>query len=398
MALLPKVWAYAECGAGLPAKVLQPVRAENQFLRDSVERGQGTGVCKGGDGMNRSRIEWCDHTWNPITGCRHGCPYCYARRMSSRFSGDVRMNLMAKGDYSAAPAADGAGTVYELDSPMRNGAGHTLAYPFGFEPTFHRYRMGMPGELKMGNNIFVGAMSDMFGRWVPDRWLDDVFSACMQHPIHNYLFLTKNPERYMGYGVPEGHGNLWYGTSITRRAEMGRASSLPAGCRTFLSLEPLLEDLEPEGHSMVFQKAGWVIIGAETGQGKGKAAPEPEWVRKILAEADKAGIPVFMKESLLPVVGEEGMRKEFPGQLRQPKISPKMKKRLFHVCAGCKAYMKKSSMVALLARSMRGEQPKQFGFMCRGCFKEFCGGLGLDVPELAGMAEGIAAAKGGSDA
>lgn len=35
--------------------------------------------------MNKSGIEWCDHTWNPITGCRHGCSYCYADKMSLRF-------------------------------------------------------------------------------------------------------------------------------------------------------------------------------------------------------------------------------------------------------------------------------------------------------------------------
>ena len=29
--------------------------------------------------MNRSKIEWCDHTWNPVTGCNHNCSYCYAR-------------------------------------------------------------------------------------------------------------------------------------------------------------------------------------------------------------------------------------------------------------------------------------------------------------------------------
>lgn len=37
--------------------------------------------------MNKSGIEWCDHTWNPITGCRHGCSYCYADKMSLRFCG-----------------------------------------------------------------------------------------------------------------------------------------------------------------------------------------------------------------------------------------------------------------------------------------------------------------------
>lgn len=347
--------------------------------------------------MNRSRIEWCDHTWNPITGCRHGCPYCYARRMSARFSGDVRMNLMAKGDYSITPSADGAGTVYELDAPMRNGTGHTLAYPFGFEPTFHRYRLGIPGELKMGNNIFVGAISDMFGEWVPDRWLDDMFSACMQHPIHNYLFLTKHPQRYGEYRVPDGE-NMWYGTTVTKADEVGRAACLPEGRRKFVSIEPLMGDIVPEGSSPMFRSVDWVIIGAETGRGKGKTAPQPEWVRKIVSEADKNGLPVFMKGSLLPVVGEGDMRRDFPGQLQHPRISPKMEKKLYGTCAVCKARLKKSVMVTLLARSMRGEQPKQFGFMCRGCFRGFCGGLGLDVPELAGMEGGIAAAKSGGSA
>ena len=65
--------------------------------------------------MNRSKIEWCDHTWNPITGCRHDCQYCYARRMASRFAGDVRLNLMAKKDYSLEPAADGGKDLYADD-------------------------------------------------------------------------------------------------------------------------------------------------------------------------------------------------------------------------------------------------------------------------------------------
>lgn len=43
--------------------------------------------------MNKSKIDWCDFSWNPVTGCRHGCGYCYAAKQARRFSGDVRMNL-----------------------------------------------------------------------------------------------------------------------------------------------------------------------------------------------------------------------------------------------------------------------------------------------------------------
>ena len=83
------------------------------------------------------------------------------------------------------------------------------------------------------------------------------------------------------------------------------------------------------------------------------------------------------------------MRRGFPKQLQHSEISPKMKKKLFDVCAECKAQMKKSSMVTLLARSKRGEQPKQFGFMCKDCFKKFCTNVGLDIPELEEMTSSI---------
>lgn len=343
--------------------------------------------------MNRSKIEWCDHTWNPITGCRHDCKYCYARRMTDRFAGDVRMNLMAKKDYTLVPAADGGEDLYVLDAPMLNETGSPLVYPFGFAPTLHRYRMNIPGKLKMGNNIFVGAMSDIFGKWVPDDWLDDMFSVCTQYPIHNYLFLTKYPQRYEQYGIPKGE-NMWYGTTITRKNEIGRAMYLPAGRRKFVSIEPLMEDIEPENNYLMFRCIDWVIIGAETGRRKDKTVPQLEWIRKIVLESDKNGIPVFMKDSLIPIVGEENMRRDFPEQLRHSEISPKMKKKLFDVCAECKVHLKKSGMITLLARSKRGEQPKQFGFMCRECFKKFCEGLGLDLPELAELTESIAIGPG----
>lgn len=193
--------------------------------------------------MNKSKIEWCDHTWNPITGCRHNCSYCYAKRMTARFAGDVRLNLMAKKDYSTEPAADNSENVFILDKPMLNETGNTLVYPFGFEPTYHKYRMDYPEKLKMGNNIFVGAMADIFGKWVPGEWIRDVMETCLDNPIHNYLFLTKNPERYTEVGVPAGLENMWYGTTITCDADADRFNYLPAGCNTFVSIEPLMGDI-----------------------------------------------------------------------------------------------------------------------------------------------------------
>ena len=36
--------------------------------------------------MDKTKIDWCDSTWNPVTGCLHGCEYCYARGIAKRFS------------------------------------------------------------------------------------------------------------------------------------------------------------------------------------------------------------------------------------------------------------------------------------------------------------------------
>lgn len=313
--------------------------------------------------------------------------------MTARFAGDVRLNKMAKADYQMVNAEDGSEAVYYLEKPMLNETGKALVYPFGFAPTFHRYRLDTPAKLKMGNNIFVGAMADVFGAWVPDSWIDKIFEACMQHAIHNYLFLTKNPERYQQYDVPEGRENLWYGTTVTRKAELKRIGHLPANARKFVSVEPILEDVYFDGY-WASGEVDWIIIGAETGRNRQKVVPRLGWIGDILSAADAAGVPVFMKDSLIPIVGEGNMRRDFPKQLQHSEISPKMKKKLYDTCAGCKAHLKKSDMITLLARSRRGEQPKQFGFMCRECFKGFCQNLGLDIPRLEELAERITIGPG----
>lgn len=339
--------------------------------------------------MNRSRIEWCDHTWNPVTGCQHGCSYCYARRMTARFSGDVRLNMMAKKDYTLTPAADDGGNLYVLDDPMLNETGNPLQYPFGFAPTLHKYRMNFPGKLKTGKNIFVGAMADVFGAWVPDAWIEQVLDVCKEYSMHNYLFLTKNPERYIQYGVPTEQENLWYGTTITCDSDADRISYLIIDAWTFVSIEPLHERISKENIEAICKIADWIIIGAETGKNKNKIVPEVDWIKDIVSEADMAKKPVFMKDSLNPIVGEEFMRRDFPERLQHSEISPKMKKKLFDRCSDCNIHLKKSDMITLLARSKRGEQPKKFGFMCKECFNKFCNGLGLDIPELEELKNGV---------
>lgn len=249
--------------------------------------------------MDKTKIDWCDSTWNPVTGCLHDCEYCYARGIANRFSAhgdrwdDRKIHVLDKTVY--APEA-------ERSEP----------YPYGFEPTLHRYRLDDYRD-KKGRSIFVCSMADLFGEWVPDSWIEEVFEACEAAPQHNYLFLTKNVERYIGYGVPMA-GNMWYGTSITRESDTDLFNSLPAFCNTFVSIEPILEDLQVDKCNIMFRQVDWFIIGAETGRRKGRIVPERKWIEDIVRECRKNNKPIFMKSSLTEI-WEEPLIQEFPKML-----------------------------------------------------------------------------------
>lgn len=259
--------------------------------------------------MNKTKIDWCDSTWNPVSGCRHGCEYCYARAIANRFAPFDLPHLTEDGVFKG---------INDLEKPIitecKDGKERICAYPYGFEPTFHRYRLD-EYQNKKGRNIFVCSMADLFGNWVPDEWIDEIFKACDRAPQHNYLFLTKNVERYVGYGVPISE-NMWYGTSITKKSDTDLFNCLPAQCNTFVSIEPILEDLEVDKCNIMFYQVGWFIIGAETGQRKNKVIPERKWIENIVNECRKRNKPVFMKSSLADIWGEP-LIQEFPKELRK---------------------------------------------------------------------------------
>jgi len=248
----------------------------------------------------QTKIDWCDSTWNPVTGCLHGCEYCYARRIAERFGSG----------FSKAPIMKEAEIFSIKEKPIANGK--FLPYPFDFKPTFHRYALDVPQQWKTPKTIFVCSMADLFGRWVPDYWIKAVFDACEAAPQHRYLFLTKNPSRYIDLAeknlLPRQH---WYGYSATKQDQLWtfkHADECPC-LNLFVSIEPIQEQMQP-GFS-THTPADWVIIGAETGNRKGKTVPIKEWIDSIVMECEYTGRPVFMKESLRGIMGDD-FRQEFP--------------------------------------------------------------------------------------
>lgn len=248
--------------------------------------------------MNKTKIEWCDSTWNPVTGCRHRCDYCYARRVAQRFGKEVP-------DFSGYPLRHKG--AHMLDNKFDN-----TPYPFLFEPTFHAYRLKEPQHKKKPQTIFVCSMADLFGDWVPDEWIMEVFEACKKAPQHRYLFLTKNPVRYEELaraGKLPGEDSFWYGSSVLSPYTMFWWSNHH---NTFLSIEPLMEEFPSRWRDIGENSADWIIIGAMTGPGSRQHQPKREWVENVVKAAQVSGVPVFMKDSLLPIMGEENMLREFP--------------------------------------------------------------------------------------
>lgn len=251
--------------------------------------------------MNKTKIDWCDYTWNPVTGCYHGCEYCYARKIANRF-GKIDDRLKDKFDdllYSECFA--------KPDNP----------FPNLFKPTFHRYRLDEPKKLKKPSNIFVVSMGDLFGSWVPDSWIKNIFKACKEAPQHRYLFLTKNPRRYES--INDDFENFWYGATVTdnKSYELALSSFMQQAVNsentfnTFLSIEPILEDINIISYDGYITLVKWIIVGAETGNRKDKVRPKKEWIIKIKDKCKEMNIPIFMKESLRGLMGNDFVQ-EFP--------------------------------------------------------------------------------------
>jgi protein gp37 len=279
--------------------------------------------------MDKTKIDWADASWNPVTGCMHGCEYCYARRIAERFGGCWRLDLppdtswrgnvgerKLMGDY----ARHNDGKCHVLDEPEIECAvfdppsgyrGKVKPYPYYFSPTFHRYRLGEPQSWKKPRNIFVCSMADLFGDWVPDEWIEQVFEACEAAPQHKYLFLTKNGKRYLELarkGIMPDADNFWYGCSVTRPDAPFFFSNK---CKTFASIEPILEPFDWVPGLKHIGLPDWIIVGAETGNRKNKVMPEKDWLGGIVNGCAEHNIPLFMKESLRELMGAD-FRQEFP--------------------------------------------------------------------------------------
>jgi len=197
--------------------------------------------------MNRTKIEWTDYTWNPITGCKGGCHYCYARKIYQRFNRS-------------------------------------------FEPQFHVERLLEPMKVKKPSKIFTCSVSDFFADWNEPIWkllIKETMRAC---PQHIFQILTKQHQNiYHGLGE-----NVWIGVTITERflanEKIGYLVGRSDAKVKFVSFEPLQDRIDCH-----LKCIDWVIIGAQTNPYR---PPNKEWVEHLIKQAREFNTPVFLKDNL----------------------------------------------------------------------------------------------------
>lgn len=252
-----------------------------------------------------SKIEWCDASWNPVTGCEKispGCDHCYAETFAERWRGTP---------------------------------GHH--FENGFDVTLRPERLEQPLHWKRPRRIFVNSMSDLWHQDVPDRFIAEVFAVMATARQHTYLVLTKrhgrmrsllksNDFRLMVMGLAAARdefrrspilplSNIWLGVSVESQkwADIRVPALLdtPAAVR-FVSAEPLLGPVDLTwcggvdalrrdwaggpggGTGAPHPLLDWVIAGGESGPG---ARPcDLAWLRSLVCQCQEDEVPVFVKQ------------------------------------------------------------------------------------------------------
>ncbi len=276
---------------------------------------------------DNSGIEWTEATWNPVRGCQKvspGCKYCYAETFAERWRGV-------------------AGNAYEQ----------------GFDPRLAPELLDAPLRWRRPRRIFVNSMSDLFGSFVPDGYIADVWRVMGTAGQHTFQVLTKRADRlrdwmarwadtqepandttpkmargpaavraahtagrahlfaemldrwgeppdgaaFPSYDWMEGMRwwpdtlpNVWLGVSVeNRQYGLPRIELLRQVPAALRFLS--LEPLLEDLGELDLRGIGWVIVGGESDLLGRARACHLAWIRSIAAQCRAQRVPLFVKQA-----------------------------------------------------------------------------------------------------
>lgn len=248
----------------------------------------------------RTKIEWCDSTFNPWTGCTKvgpGCDHCYAEAWSKR-AGD-----------KVGKWGPGAPRVRTSPANWRR--------PMAWNAEADKF----DAEHGRRRRVFCASLADVFDNEVPTLWRQQLMTLVANTPNLDWLFLTKrigNARKMLAdASMHDGRlltandeyrppANLWIGATVVNQEEADRdipkLLATPAAVR-FLSMEPLLGPVDlasmadrplwPSSEPRI-PAINWVIAGGESGH---CARPvHPEWVADLRNQCAAAGVPFMFKQ------------------------------------------------------------------------------------------------------
>lgn len=277
--------------------------------------------------MAATTIEWTDRSINPIRA-RHrgslghycekispGCANCYASAFQPRFG---------------LPPFGG-----QLGNPS-------------VKPFLDHDKLGEVVHARKPAKFFWCDMTDLFGRWVPEEWIDDCFATMALAGDHVHQVLTKRADNLCAYMRKRGRQsrvlramerlakkwrigdflfdfwpltNVWLGISAENQTNYDRRIDLlkqtPAAVR-FVSAEPMLGPINFGLNNTYEQWANgggpneckhgiarglpcaactridWLILGGESGH---NARPcDASWILDSVKQCEAAGVAAFVKQ------------------------------------------------------------------------------------------------------
>lgn len=230
--------------------------------------------------MGKTKIDWCDQVLNPFVGCSKcspGCHNCYAEKFAVRLAKNPNPKISAKYKDVVDDNGNWTGHISNLDLSC-----------FDKLP-------------KKPSRVFIGSMTDIFHDNMPYEYQMKIMDKICDYQQHTFLLLTKRIKQaqylfqklnpYIGFLQ-----NIWLGATVCNQEEADKKIpillQIPAA-KHYVSIEPMLGNIDIRHYLQGENKLDWVIAGGETGK---NARPAHEtWVKKLRDQCLDKGTPFFFK-------------------------------------------------------------------------------------------------------